>query len=236
MKLIKLFSYLFINIVRLLNLVELYQLTYNPKKYPFIKAKFYKRNCHDRLSAIRENINFSCIGSYLDIGSQLGYFVFDLAKLNKTMIAHGIEMNTIACAYSTSILFLNNLKNISFSNTKINPEIVKKIPKYDVISFLDVFHHIVFFDGHEAADEIMHQLYKKCNLYFIFETGQYDEKGYYWSKKLNFMDKNPTKWINDYLLSLGYSEVKLIGEFSTHLSNKKRALFLCKKENEELNN
>ena len=108
--------------------------------------------------------------------------------------------------------------------------------KYEVISFLDVFHHIVFFDGFETADKIMHQLYEKCNKYFIFETGQYDEKGYYWSKKLNFMEKNPTKWINNYLLSLGYSEVKLIGEFSTHLSDKKRALFLCKKENEELNN
>ena len=103
-----------------------------------------------------------------------------------------------------------------------------------MISFLNVFHHIVFFDGFETADEIMHQLYKKCNLYFIFETGQYDEKGYYWSEKLNFMGKDPTRWINNYLLGLGYFKVKLIGKISTHLSDKKRALFLCKK-NEELN-
>lgn len=229
MKLIKLFSYLFINIVRLFNLVELYQPTYNPKKYPVIKAKFCKRNCDDRLSAIRGNIDFSYINSYLDIGSQLGYFVFNLVELNKNIIAHGIEMNTIACAYSNSILFLNDLKNISFSNTKITPEVAKRIPKYDVISFLDVFHHIVFFDGYEVVDKIMHQLYKKCNLYFIFETGQYDEKGYYWSEKLNFMGKDPIKWIHNYLLNLGYSEVKLIKEIGTHLSDKNRGLFLCKK-------
>jgi len=43
------------------------------------------------------------------------------------------------------------------------------------------------------------------------------------------MGRDSNKWINDYLFSLGYSEVKLIGEFSTHLSDKKRALFLCKK-------
>ena len=229
MKLIKLLSFLFINIVRLFNLVELYQPTYNPKKCPLIKAKFCKRNCDDRLSAIIKNINFSYINSYLDIGSQLGYFVFSLAELNKNMIAHGMEMNTIACAYSNCILFLNDLKNISFSNTKINPEIAKRIPKYDVISFLDVFHHTIYFDGYEVADKIMRELYRRCNLYFIFETGQYNEKGHYWSEKLNFMGKNPTKWINDYLLSLGYSEVKLIRKVSTHLSDKKRDLFLCKK-------
>lgn len=229
MKLIKLFSYLFINIVRLFNLVELYQPTYNPKKHPFIKSRFCKRNCDDRLSAMRENIDFSRINSYLDIGSQIGYFVFNLAELNKNMLAHGMEMDTVACAYSNSILFLNNLRNISFSNSKITPEIAKGMPKYDVISFLGVFHHVVFFDGYKVADKIMHELYKKCNLYFIFETGQYGEKGYYWSEKLNFMGKNQTKWIHDYLLSLGYSEVKLIKEVGTHLSDKKRGLFLCKK-------
>ena len=93
-----------------------------------------------------------------------------------------------------------------------------------------MFHHIVYFDGYEIADKIMYELYKKSSKYFIFETAQYDEKGYYWSEKLNFMGKNSTKWINDCLLSLSYSEVKLIRKVSTYLSDKKRGVFLCKKE------
>jgi len=226
---LKYLSYLILNVIRFFRLTELYQPTYSPKKFWFWGKDISKRNCEDRIAVIKENIDFSCIGSYLDIGSQLGYFVFRIAETNKNMIAQGLEMDKYASLYSSSIVSLNDIQNVSFLNTKITPEIVVALPNYDVISFLNVFHHIVHFEGFESADKIMHEFYKKCNKYFIFETGQYDEKGYYWNESISFMGNDSLKWINEYLLKIGYVKVNLLSTISTHLSPQKRGLFLCEK-------
>lgn len=228
-KLIKIVPWSFINVVRLLNLTELYQPTYNPKKYIILKFDVKKRNSDDRIYAIQNNVDFSRINTYLDIGSQLGYFVFRLSESNELILAQGFEMNDVSTAYSNALVYLNDLENISFVNCKVTPIFVKKMPNYDMISFLNVFHHVVYFDGFEIADKIMHELYNKTNSYFIFETGQFDEKGYYWSDSLSFMGDNPVAWIQDYLISLGYKTVTLIDEFPTHLSDKTRAFFICSK-------
>ena len=73
----------------------------------------------------------------------------------------------------------------------------------------------------------MKDLYNKTNKYFIFETGQYNEKGCYWSNDLSFMGETPNQWLFDYLKSLGYSEVKLISKFNTHLNDEERSFFIC---------
>ncbi|KKG14921.1 hypothetical protein EO98_01365 [Methanosarcina sp. 2.H.T.1A.6] len=228
-KLIKIIPWVFINVVRLFNLTELYQPTYNPKKHIILKSDVKKRKSDDRVSAIQNNVDFSSINTYLDIGSQLGYFVFKLSESHELTLAQGFEMNDVSCAYSNALVYLNDLKNISFVNCKVTPNFIKNMPNYDIISFLNVFHHIVYFDGFESADEIMHELYNKTNSYFIFETGQFDEKGYYWSDSLLFMDKNPVTWIQNYLVSIGYKKVTLINEFPTHLSDNTRAFFICSK-------
>ena len=75
----------------------------------------------------------------------------------------------------------------------------------------------------------MRTLYNKCNKYFIFETGQSNEKGFYWSDALEFMGDQPEHWLEDYLLRIGYSEVHLVERFSTHLNDQRRAFFICKK-------
>jgi len=228
-RLIKIVPWSFINIIRLLNLTELYQPTYNPKKIIILKSDVKKRNSDDRIFAIQNNVDFSRVDTYLDIGSQLGYFVFKLSESNELILAQGIEMNAVSCAYSNALVYLNDLKNISFINCKVTPNFIKKMPNYDMISFLNVFHHIVCFNGFETADEIMHEIYNKTNSYLIFETGQFDEKGYYWSDSLSFMDDDPVTWIQDYLISIGYKTVTLIDEFPTHLSDKTRAFFICSK-------
>jgi len=222
-------QYIFINYIRLFELTELYQTTYNPNKYYFVKSSSIKRDCDDRIMAIQKNMDFSQVNSYLDIGSQLGYFVFKLGELYQLKLAQGIEMNEISCAYANAIVYLNNLKNISFMNCKISQENVMFLPDYDVISFLNVYHHVVYFEGFSCADKIMRELYNKCNKYFIFETGQFDEKGYYWSECLSFMGENPSFWLQNYLVDIGYKEVLLVNEFPTHLSDKKRCFFICSK-------
>lgn len=225
----KLFPYFYINFVRLFKLDDLYQPTYNPNKFGFIFSGKHCRSSDDRINSIQSQVELSKIGSYCDIGSQIGYFVFKIGELNKASFCHGIEMSAVACHYANAIIQLNDLNNVSFMNSKITASSVEKLPTYDMISFLNVFHHIVHFDGFDAADRVMKTLYEKCKFYFIFETGQYDEKGYYWEESLKFMGDQPEEWIKNYLVNLGYKKVVATGLFPTHLSGQKRTLFVCTK-------
>ena len=72
-------------------------------------------------------------------------------------------------------------------------------------------------------------LYKKTNKCLIFETGQYNEKGHYWTNDLSFMEDSPIKWIIEYLKKLGFYDVRLISKFKTHLGDDERGFFICTK-------
>ena len=131
--------------------------------------------------------------------------------------------------YSVLIGILNNSTNTSFINSELTSDTVQNIPCFDVVSCLNVFHHIVHFKGFEEANKIMKVLYMKTNKYFIFETGQYNEKGHYWTNDLGFMGDTPIKWVIEYLKIIGFYDVKLISKFKTHLGDEERGFFICTK-------
>jgi SAM-dependent methyltransferase len=215
----------YINSVRKNSKVTFYQPTYNPNNFKLYEAdKSARKETNIRAETISNHFDFSRIGSYLDIGSGVGYFVFVLAE-SKKIIAQGIEMDKILCAYSNAIVILNELENVSFTNCKLTTETAEKLPRFDLISFLNVFHHIVHFDGFDAADKIMRILFNKCN-YFVFETGQYNEKGYYWTEDLKFMGDDPDLWVKEYIVSLGY---KILHDesFKSALSDNTRTFICC---------
>lgn len=217
----------YINSIRKNSKVVFYQPTYNPNNFELYRINDVTRKETDmRVDTISSQFDFNSINSYLDIGSQFGYFVFKLAE-SKKLIARGIEMDKVLYAYSNAIIILNDLENVSFANCKMTPEKAEKLPRFDLISFLNVFHHIVHFDGFDAADKIMRILSNKCN-YFVFETGQYDEKGYYWTEDLKFMGSDPNLWVKEYLTNLGY-KILHIENFKTHLSNNTRSFICCAK-------
>ncbi len=215
----------YINSVRKSSKVAFYQPTYNPNNFKLYGAdKSARKETDIRVETMSNHFDFSRIGSYLDIGSALGYFVFKLAEAKK-IIAHGIEMDKILCAYSNAIVVLNGLENVSFTNCKLTIETVKKLPRFDLISFLNVFHHIVHFDGFNAADKMMKVLSGKCD-YFVFETGQYNEKGYYWTEDLKFMGNDPDLWVKEYIVSLGY-KILYDESFKSALGNSTRTFICC---------
>jgi len=217
----------YINFVRRTGRVDFYQPTYNPNNFPLHKVRDFIRQETDlRLDTIIGQFDFTNIHSYLDIGSQFGYFVFKVAECKK-VLATGIEMDRVLCAYSNAIIILNDLENISFTNCKLTPEVAQKLPMFDLISFLNVFHHLVHFDGFQAADQTMRILRDKCR-YFVFETGQYNEKGYYWTDDLKFMGSDPDAWITEYIRGLGYT-ILCAKHFKTHLSDNTRSFLSCER-------
>ena len=228
-KFIHFIIYLVTNMIRIFKLTEFYQPTYNPNNLYYFRGSLYERLSNDRIDVIKANIDLSKVSTYLDIGSQLGYFVYKINETNNSIFSTGIEMNKVSYVYSLLIGILNNSTNTSFVNMELTSETVKNIHCFDVISYLNVFHHIVHFKGFEEADNIMNVLYKKTNTYFIFETGQYNEKGHYWTNDLSFMEDTPIKWIIEYLKKIGFYDVKLIKKFKTHLGDEERGFFICTK-------
>ena len=166
-------------------------------------------------------------GSYLDIGSQLGYFVFKMA--DSGFFATGIEASKYPHNYASSLKVINNDHNACFINMSIDSSNVKNLPSYDVISILNVFHHLVYFYSFKDADIIMKELVSKTNKTLFFETGEFEEQGEYWTDCLSFMGKDSKNWTFNYLKSLGFANVSKIGEFSTHLNNHSRTLYCCTK-------
>jgi hypothetical protein len=218
----------YINAVRRKQLVSFYQPTYNPNNFNlYDEDGNVRKETNVRLEAMIESLAFNKINSYLDIGSQFGYFVFKLAE-KYPIISHGIEMDKTSYTYSVVLSILNDCSRVSFDNSYLTPEISEKLPKYDLISFLNVFHHIVHFDKYDTASKIMQILSTKCN-FFVFETGQYNEKGYYWSEDLKFMGDNPDKWVKEYLISLGYRIIS-VNNVTTHLSEKTRSFVCCERQ------
>lgn len=218
------FSYFLINLIRLLKLTELYQPTYNPNNFFFFRKEFQKRISEDRFIFITENVPLVSIHNYIDIGSQMGYFVFRMSE--RGIFSHGIEMNLVSFAYSCMLTILSGIKNVSFQLNKITSDNLINLPKYDLISFLNVYHHIIHFQGYTEADLIMQRLQKKCK-YFVFETGQFGENDEYWSNDVFFMGSEPEKWLSNYLCSLNF---KIIASrsFSNHLNDKSRTMFICR--------
>lgn len=222
----KIFHLFVVNYIRARKRTELYQPTYNVNHYKLARPGLEKRGSDDRVSLVGENLP-QLPGSYLDIGSQLGYFVFKMAE--KGFLSCGVEMNPVSFTYATSLAALNDVKNVSFLNLVLDTDTVASLPEYDVISILSVYHHMVYFLGKEPADQAIKILISKCRKTFFFETGEYEEKGFYWTEGLSFMGDNSSISIKIFLEEFGFSSVKKIGEHSTHLTQHKRSLYMCEK-------
>ena len=75
---------------------------------------------------------------------------------------------------------------------------------------------------------ILKRLYQKCNKAFIFETGQPNEEGFYWSAPLQkLMGNDYINWIMEYLSDLGFQRVERVAQTETHLSSFKRDLYVA---------
>jgi O-antigen chain-terminating methyltransferase len=222
----KYFHLSIINYIRARKLTELYQPTYNNNNYFLVRPGIEKRHSDDRLDLIMKNLP-TTPGSYLDVGSQLGYFVYKMAE--KGFLSCGMEMNSASFRYASSLAVLNNIKNVSFLNLMLDEDSAASLPQYDVVSILSVYHHMVYFLGRESADKAIKILISKCNKTFFFETGEYEEKGFYWTEGLSFMGDKSSKNIKIFLEEFGFSSVQKIGEHKTHLTSHKRSLFMCNK-------
>ena len=187
---------------------------------------FVIRNSKDRWNAMKPYLEKLDKGSVLDIGSNIGYFTFKTAELGH--FSTGMESEGFNITVSNAIKASAGVDNANFIKCMITPEHIKIMPSYDTIINLSVFHHWVKVYGQEVACDMMRDLAAKCDN-LVFETGQHNEKGTKWAERLSFMGGSPEVWIEEFLKDIGFNEVKLLGQFSTGLTDVKRNMYFASK-------
>jgi hypothetical protein len=106
----------------------------------------------------------SCI---MDIGSNLGFYCVECAKLGH--LAIGVDMPN----YAAALLFIRNalsLENIVPIGMRLTPDNINTLPKADNIIFLQVFHHLYEAYGHDSSLEMLKKVFGKCDKKLFFEV------------------------------------------------------------------
>lgn len=165
--------------------------------------------------------------SVIDIGCNEGYFVFKLAQ--RGGFCMGVDSGRNEIMLAESYKHTKGVQNVVFSNMELVPDSFEGMPKFDVVIFLSVYHHIARHNGVEYALDFMRGISKINKRYLIFETGQPDESGVGWTKDMDFMKPDVVTYINNLLRSVGYTKVSVIGKNKAIRSNAQRVLFLAEK-------
>lgn len=185
-----------------------------------------ERECEDRWDVIKKTIPDNCY-FVSDVGSQNGYFLMKMVEQGYYGI--GYEIDEDSTWISKQIALINNMHNANFYNVNVTPEISAHMPSSDITICMSVFHHWVRNQSLSYANDVMQGIVNSTRKCLIFETGQSDEEAD-WASSLDFMKDSPKEWIRNYLIELGFKEVKYLGDFNaSHISNVNRHLFVAYK-------
>ncbi len=184
-----------------------------------------KRPCEDRLKFIISDIDER--GARInDIGCQIGFFSFSLAREGYSVTGYDMEARNIYICH-----LLNELSDISlkpkFLNIEFDLETIGNFESADYTLCLAVFHHIIYSRGLMVAKKLISILRKKTKKKIYFEVGQSNEPVEPWAKSLPDMGADPFMWIAEFLKEGGFKNIKSLGKVITHVSEIPRYLVVA---------
>lgn len=149
------------------------------------------RKCTDRALMLAKNIDFAS-KSYLDIGSNVGWFCFHIASSIPSARVTGIEYDLEKVEFSTLLADWSGLRNVKFSNVDVNMEYVisSRGSKVDIISMMSLLH--LYFTQHRVSSDywknMVQAICERVNETFIVETSPVIFRHLHISNWLEFMD------------------------------------------------
>lgn len=201
----------------LLSMPEIYQ----PITIPGFEDITPRRACEDRLALITADMG-APPATVIDIGCQIGFFSFDLAK--RGFLVRGIDSNSRNIRVARLLSTLPGASRPVFTCLELAPNTTSLLQPADYVLCLAVFHHIIYYQGLSVAKELISDLRSKTLQRLYFEIGQSNEPIEPWARYLPDMSPDPLEWISSFLLDGGFREIKLLGKVSTHLSDVPRYL------------
>lgn len=189
-----------------------------------------KRTTRDRCDDIYEyfgkNINRM---RFLDIGSSLGYVCFYLADRGGSAV--GWDYYPKNTEVSQNLHAINGIPNVKFVSKELNLETANgiEIGSYDAIIVLSVFHHLINLYGVEHVQDIVEALLEKAPYLIVELALKGEDSKLAWDKKMPENELDILKNKSEY-------NVEKIGTHGTHLSGKKRPLYVISRSNVSVNN
>lgn len=203
--------------------------TYEPYHPVFLGADSVasgERACIDRWTLVQNSIKPLSPASFLDLGCAEGYFVLEAAKAFNC-VSLGIDADIRRLTVAMSASALNRINGAGFISAKIDAELLRKLPIFEVIIFQSVMHHVMYERGVDYSRELLAAIRSKTSKCLIFDMGQSNETTHEWAALLPPMTPNPQTWISQFLKSAGFSRVEIVGQSDAYKNAVTRTLFIA---------
>ncbi len=182
------------------------------------------RSCEIRWEAIEKVLRASEANSLVDLGCSEGYYVVKAAQQGLSFcLGVDFDQRRIFTCYNQVVL--NDLQNAGFLMSAVDRKLLEFMPAFDAVIFLSVLHHIMYQHGVEHCRSLLGLLAAKTNKVMFFEMGQSDEHKESWAKDMPDMGSDPHAWIEEFLLSSGFSRAEKITLASSYAGEVDRAVF-----------
>ena len=154
---------------------DLIEHTYHPIPFPgFEKIKSHRTEMANRLLCIQRKLGDANGSWILDIGANVGFFAFSLAKEGYIVEAYELNSATFEIGAALSKLFASN---VIYINKAIGLKAVPYLrPHYKAVLMLSVFHWIVKQEGVDGATKLLAEIARRTDQIF-FETPCSDSEG-----------------------------------------------------------
>lgn len=161
-----------------------------------------------RLNSIRDQLPPGTHDG-LDIGCNIGYYAFELAKDgHRIMGVEGGPANFAILSAARRKLQVSRIVPVQWTLT---PENIGLLPQVDFTIFMSVFHHWCLAYGAETALEMLSVIISRTRNVLFFESAQYDETSDRYKDILPDRGTSDSEqWWHSYFSSKKISEVRTI--------------------------
>jgi O-antigen chain-terminating methyltransferase len=183
-----------------------------------------RRASADRCKLVEKHLGDVTGLRMLDIGSSLGFVPYYFADRGATVEGWDSTLNNVEV--SRVVGDLNGVQGATFKFKEFNEDTVKTITggEFDVAFILSVFHHIIYFQGLEKTKELVAELFERVPVLVVELAKKGEDSKLKWDKAQPEDELEIFKGLD--------VDIKKIGDFHNHLSEKTRPLYIVTRKKE----
>jgi cyclopropane fatty-acyl-phospholipid synthase-like methyltransferase len=181
------------------------------------------RQSESRWQAIASVLSSYEARSVLDIGCAEGWFIRRAAK-DLNCFAIGVEASDRLLLGEISRLH-DGLERTAILQATLTAKDILALPRCDVVMCLSVVHHVIRWQGMEAALDFVRALGTRAVKALIFEMGTSEEGKLMWSHLLPDMPDGQEAFVKKFLESAGFTNVRLVTASSAFHREGTRLMF-----------
>jgi SAM-dependent methyltransferase len=179
----------------------------------------------ERVAATVADVNAR---NLLDIGCAEGYMISRVAK-ECGVFALGLEMDRRRIRVGNATSELDGDHDYGIVPARVGPELLRRLPKFDVVVCFSVLHHVIRGGGMEAGTEFLEAIRTITGRRFVFDMDSPKETANdpEWADVLGFFEGEVTSRNKEFLQSAGFVNVTHVGDTPGYVQSAVRPVFIC---------